>query len=63
MFSLHPRWTHQRRLQLACKLLPQLELNSLISHRFPVEQAAEAFALVDRHADQTVQVLLTYSHA
>ena len=61
--ALQPRWTHQRRLQLACKLLPQLELNSLISHRFPVEQAAEAFALVDQHADQTVQVLLTYSHA
>jgi 2-desacetyl-2-hydroxyethyl bacteriochlorophyllide A dehydrogenase len=60
--ALQPRWTHQRRLELACKLLGDLKLNSLISHRFPVEQAAEAFALVDEHPDQTVQVVLTYGH-
>ena len=61
--ALQPRWTYQRRLQLARKLLPHLELNALISHRFPVEQAAEAYALVDEHAQDTVQVLLTYSQA
>jgi 2-desacetyl-2-hydroxyethyl bacteriochlorophyllide A dehydrogenase len=61
--ALQPRWTHRRRLLLARDLLPQLELNSLISHRFPVEQAADAFLLVDQAADQTVQVLLTYGQA
>ncbi len=61
--ALQPRWTFQRRLALACNLLPQLELTALISHRFPVEHAAEAFALVDQHPEQTVQVLLTYGHA
>jgi len=50
-------------LEEACNLLPQLELTALISHRFPVEHAAEAFALVDQHPEQTVQVLLTYGHA
>jgi 2-desacetyl-2-hydroxyethyl bacteriochlorophyllide A dehydrogenase len=59
--ALQPRWTHQRRLALARDLLPRLELSSLISHRFPVEQAAEAFSLVDQHPEQTVQVLLTYA--
>ncbi|MDQ6674136.1 MAG: zinc-binding alcohol dehydrogenase [Chloroflexota bacterium] len=59
--ALQPRWTHQRRLSLARNLLPELELGSLISHRIPVEQAAEAYALVDQHADQTVQVILTYT--
>jgi 2-desacetyl-2-hydroxyethyl bacteriochlorophyllide A dehydrogenase len=58
--TLQPRWTHQRRLQLARDLLSHLELSSLISHRFAIEQAAEAYALVDQQADQTVQVLLTY---
>jgi threonine dehydrogenase-like Zn-dependent dehydrogenase len=48
-------------LALARDLLPRLELSSLISHRFPVEQAAEAFSLVDQHPEQTVQVLLTYA--
>ena len=55
--ALQPRWTHQRRLALARDLLPGLELSSLISHRIPLERAAEAFALVDQHADQTVQVV------
>jgi len=58
--ALQPRWTHARRLALARDLLPGLELNALISHRIPLERAAEAFELVDRRADQTVQVVLTY---
>lgn len=58
--ALQPRWTQQRRLALARDLLADLELGALISHRIPVEQAAEAYALVDQHADQTVQVILTY---
>jgi 2-desacetyl-2-hydroxyethyl bacteriochlorophyllide A dehydrogenase len=59
--ALQPRWTHQRRLALATQLLPQLELSSLITHRFPIDRAADAYALVDIHADQTVQVVLTYA--
>jgi 2-desacetyl-2-hydroxyethyl bacteriochlorophyllide A dehydrogenase len=59
--ALQPRWTHQRRLSLARDLLPRLELGSLISHRIPLERAAEAFSLVDEHSDQTVQVVLTYA--
>ena len=59
--ALQPRWTHQRRLALARDLLPGLELSSLISHRIPLDRAAEAYALVDQHADQTVQVVLTYA--
>jgi 2-desacetyl-2-hydroxyethyl bacteriochlorophyllide A dehydrogenase len=59
--ALQPRWTHQRRLELARDLLAQLELSALITHRFPVDRAAEAYALVDTHADQTVQVVLEYA--
>jgi 2-desacetyl-2-hydroxyethyl bacteriochlorophyllide A dehydrogenase len=60
---LQPRWTHQRRLDLACDLLPKLELGALISHRFPLAAAADAYRLVDGHPEQTVQVLLTYAGA
>jgi 2-desacetyl-2-hydroxyethyl bacteriochlorophyllide A dehydrogenase len=59
--ALQPRWTHQRRLSLARDLLPGLELRSLISHQIPIDRAAEAYALVDQHADQTIQVVLTYA--
>ena len=58
--ALQPRWTRQRRLDLARSLLPQLDLASLVTHRVPIERAAEAYALVDAQPDQTVQVVLTY---
>jgi 2-desacetyl-2-hydroxyethyl bacteriochlorophyllide A dehydrogenase len=58
--ALQPRWTRQRRLALACDLLPRLDLGSLITQRFPIDRAAEAYRLVDEHPEQTVQVLLTY---
>ena len=58
--SLQPRWSRERRLALACQLLPRLELSSLISHRFPVERASEAYQLVEQHPEDTVQVVFTY---
>jgi 2-desacetyl-2-hydroxyethyl bacteriochlorophyllide A dehydrogenase len=58
--ALTPRWTRERRLELALGYLPQLELSSLITHRFPVDRAAEAYRLVDEQAERTVQVVLTY---
>jgi 2-desacetyl-2-hydroxyethyl bacteriochlorophyllide A dehydrogenase len=58
--TLQPRWSAPRRLSLARDLLPRLELSALISHRFPVERAADAYALIDEHADEVVQVVLTY---
>jgi 2-desacetyl-2-hydroxyethyl bacteriochlorophyllide A dehydrogenase len=61
--SLQPRWSRQRRLDVARDLLAELELKSLISHRFPVAHAADAYALLDGHPEQTVQVVLTYGSA
>ena len=58
--ALQPRWSHGRRLALARDLLPRLELKSLVSHRFPIDQAASAYALIDAHPEETVQVVLTY---
>jgi threonine dehydrogenase-like Zn-dependent dehydrogenase len=40
--------------------LSALKLRSLVTHRFPIDRAAEAYALVDQHPDQTIQVVLTY---
>jgi 2-desacetyl-2-hydroxyethyl bacteriochlorophyllide A dehydrogenase len=59
--SLQPRWSRERRLAVACELLRELELETLISHRVSFERAAEAYRLVDEHADETVQVVLTYA--
>ena len=58
--SLQPRWTHRRRLEVALALLGELDLGRLISHRFPLERAAEAYQLIDSTPEETVQVVLTY---
>jgi 2-desacetyl-2-hydroxyethyl bacteriochlorophyllide A dehydrogenase len=58
--ALQPRWSRQRRLDVARDLLAELELKSLISHRFPIARAADAYALLDGHPEETVQVVLTY---
>jgi 2-desacetyl-2-hydroxyethyl bacteriochlorophyllide A dehydrogenase len=58
--ALEPRWSRTRRLALALDLLPSLQLAPLITHRIPFSRAAEAYALVDQHPEETVQVILTY---
>jgi 2-desacetyl-2-hydroxyethyl bacteriochlorophyllide A dehydrogenase len=58
--ALQPRWSRERRMELACKLLGELQLETLISHRIPFEAAAQAYRLVDECPDQAVQVVLTY---
>jgi threonine dehydrogenase-like Zn-dependent dehydrogenase len=57
---LTPRWDLARRRRVAADLLRVLTLRPLISHRFPFDRAAEAYALIDGHPEETVQVVLTY---
>jgi 2-desacetyl-2-hydroxyethyl bacteriochlorophyllide A dehydrogenase len=58
--TLSARWSPARRRGLARTLLPQLALAPLITHRIPFERASEAYELVDRHPEETAQVILTY---
>ena len=59
--SLGPRWDRERRMELATDLLAELVLAELITHRIPFARAAEAYALLDRNAAETVQVVLDYA--
>jgi 2-desacetyl-2-hydroxyethyl bacteriochlorophyllide A dehydrogenase len=58
--SLAPRWDRARRLAVATELLGELRLSELITHRFPIAQASDAYALLDQRASETVQVVLEY---
>ncbi len=62
--SIHPslshRWTPRRLTLAAAGLLPRLALAPLVTHVFEFERAPEAYALVDRHAEETMQVVLRY---
>lgn len=58
--ALAPRWDRERRIETARALLDELVLAPLITHRIPFASAAEAYELVDRRPEETVQVILTY---
>jgi 2-desacetyl-2-hydroxyethyl bacteriochlorophyllide A dehydrogenase len=58
--ELGSRWDRARRMETALSLLPRLRLKELVSHRFPFEEAAEAYRLVDKRPEETVQVILTH---
>ena len=58
--ELSGRWTNRRRLDFAWEMLRAVRPGRLITHRFPLAQAADAYALLDAHPEQALQVLLTY---
>jgi 2-desacetyl-2-hydroxyethyl bacteriochlorophyllide A dehydrogenase len=58
--GLRGRWTKYRRLAVALEQLNVIQPERWITHRFPIEQAQEAYSLIDEHPDKTIQVLLTY---
>jgi len=58
--QLRGRWTKDRRMEIAWQLLAKLPAEELISHRFPLEQAAAAYKLIDSCPEQTLQVVLNY---
>lgn len=58
--NLNARWTKGRRLQTALGLLQQLKPARFITQRFRLDQAAQAYGLLDEYPEQAVQVVFTY---
>ena len=54
------RWDKARRFKLAWQMIRELDPAQFITHRFRMDQAAEAYRLLDQHPDQAIQVLLNY---
>jgi threonine dehydrogenase-like Zn-dependent dehydrogenase len=57
------RWTKGRRLHVAWQMLQHVKPAHLITHRFPLEQASHAYALLDQHPEEAIQVLFTYGES
>ena len=55
------RWNKPRRLDLAWHMLKQVKPAQLITHRFPITQASQAYTLLDQQPDKAIQVMLTYT--
>jgi len=62
--TIDPRWTGRwdknRRMQAALRMIEEMRPSSLITHRFPVDRAAEAYRLLDRTPQEAIQIVLTY---
>jgi 2-desacetyl-2-hydroxyethyl bacteriochlorophyllide A dehydrogenase len=58
---LSGRWTFERRRSATWSALRRLRPSRLVTHRIPLDNAAAAYALLDEHPDEAVQVLLTYA--
>jgi threonine dehydrogenase-like Zn-dependent dehydrogenase len=54
------RWSKDRRLDVAWTLLGRVPVGDLITHSFPVAEAARAYALLDQQPGQAVQVIFNY---
>lgn len=60
--GLQPRWDHVRRMESVWRLLPNLHPEQLITHRFVLDQAQEAFDIFDDPQADALAVVLTYDH-
>jgi 2-desacetyl-2-hydroxyethyl bacteriochlorophyllide A dehydrogenase len=58
--ELRRSWTIHRRRAVACRLLAELPLDVLATHEFPLAQAPEAFAALDRGDAGMLHVALSY---
>ena len=57
----HGRFDKSRRLQFAWRMLERHRPQNLITHRFPVSEAARAYQLLDQAPHTAVQVVLEYT--
>jgi 2-desacetyl-2-hydroxyethyl bacteriochlorophyllide A dehydrogenase len=58
--ALSARWDRQRRFATAWRALAALDTRPLITHRFPLSDAQQAYQLLDGGADRALQVLLLH---
>jgi threonine dehydrogenase-like Zn-dependent dehydrogenase len=58
--ELSGRWDKQRRFQMAWKALERVRPEKWITHRFPADQAEQAYRLLDENPQETIQVMIDY---
>jgi threonine dehydrogenase-like Zn-dependent dehydrogenase len=58
--ELSGRWDKSRRFDVAWNALKRIQPEQWITHRFPLEKAAEAYALLDKTPEQAIQIILNY---
>ena len=59
--ELSGRWDKARRFDVALEALNRIQPQKWITHRFPIEEAAKAYELLDKNPQETIQVVFNYS--
>lgn len=59
-FDEDTNWNEQRMFDTAFHFLKKIDVEHLISHRFPFARAPEAYQLLDQHPERTLAVLLEH---
>src|SRR5690242_10228224 len=55
------RWTKERRFKLVWEVIQQLKPSSkFLTHKYSIDDAAQAYKLLDENPRDTIQVALTY---
>jgi 2-desacetyl-2-hydroxyethyl bacteriochlorophyllide A dehydrogenase len=58
--QLSGRWNKARRFEVAWEMIRQVRPAQFITHKLPFDQAGLAYRLLDRHPEETIQVVFTY---
>lgn len=58
--GLSGRWSKSRRLAVALEMLTRIDPARLITHRFPITDAADAYELLDKQPHEAIQVILEH---
>ena len=58
--ELSGRWDKARRFQTAWDMIRWVQPQKLVSHRLPLAQAGEIYALLDRRPEQVLQAIFIY---
>jgi 2-desacetyl-2-hydroxyethyl bacteriochlorophyllide A dehydrogenase len=59
--ELSGRWNKPRRFNISWKALERIKPEKWITHRFPLEDANQAYRLLDETPQETIQVLFDYT--
>ncbi|MCD9021764.1 zinc-dependent alcohol dehydrogenase [Cohnella silvisoli] len=54
------RWNNARRIDVAWQMIRRIRPDSFITHRFPLDKAAEAYEMLDKQSDQIIQAVIIY---
>jgi 2-desacetyl-2-hydroxyethyl bacteriochlorophyllide A dehydrogenase len=57
---LSGRWDKARRFDLVWELIRKVKPSQLITQRFPIQEAADAYALLDQNPEEAIQIVFQY---